>query len=307
MLVPTLRRPESLTRALRSLFVQDQATDLIASIVVVDNSPEASVRELVEILRPACPVLLTYVHEPHPGVATARNAGLRSSQAPLVAFLDDDEEASTAWLATLHATHQALGTAVTFGPVRGLAPDARPRERAYMETFFSRLGPAASGLIDHPYGCGNSMMTRAVALHGPAPFDAATDASGGEDDRLFARVEAKGARFGWAAEAWVREYAPAHRATLDYTLKRAFGYGQSPCQIAARARKPLGVASWMAVGAVQTLVYGPIAAALLLSGHRRGAEFADRAARGLGKLFWKKQLAFYGQAEVQRSALAGLS
>ncbi len=306
VLVPTLRRPDSLARALRSLFAQDRAQELIASIVVIDNSPEASVRELVEGLRPTCPVRLTYVHEPHPGVATARNAGLRASEAPLVAFLDDDEEAPTSWLATLHATHRELGTTVTFGPVKGLAPDARPRERAYMERFFSRLGPAASGPIDHPFGCGNAMMTRAEALDGPTPFDAGADSSGGEDDRLFARLSARGARYGWAAEAWVREYAPAHRATLDYTLKRAFGYGQSPSQIAARARKPLGVAFWMGVGAAQAVVFAPIAAALLLSGHQRGADFADRAARGLGKLLWKKQLDFYGQAEVQRSALAAL-
>jgi succinoglycan biosynthesis protein ExoM len=306
VLVPTLRRPESLERALRSLFAQDRAVELIASIVVVDNSPEASARKTVDALRPDCPAPLIFVHEPCPGVATARNAGLQASDAPLVAFLDDDEEAPPAWLAALHATHQALGTAVTFGPVRGVAPDARPRERAYMERFFSRFGPAASGPIDHPFGCGNSMMTRAVALAGPAPFDTDMDASGGEDDRLFARLSAQGARYGWAAEAWVHEYAPAHRATLGYTLKRAFGYGQSPCQIAAQARKPLGVAFWMAVGAAQALVFAPVAAGLLLAGHARGAEFADRAARGLGKLFWTKKLDFYGQAEIQRSALAGL-
>jgi succinoglycan biosynthesis protein ExoM len=307
VLVPTLRRPESLARALRSLFAQERAAELIASIVVVDNSPEASARKTVETLRPSCPVPLIFVHQPHPGVATARNAGLRASDAPLVAFLDDDEVAPPGWLAALHATHQDLGTAVTFGPVRGLAPEARPSERAYMERFFSRPGPATSGPIEHPFGCGNSMMTRAIALDGRAPFDVIADTSGGEDDRLFARLSLQGVRFGWAAEAWVHEYAPAHRATLDYTLKRAFGYGQSPCQIAARARRPLSVAKWMAVGAAQTLVFAPIAAALLLGGHARGAEFADRAARGLGKLFWNKQLDFYGQAEVQRSALAGLS
>ena len=306
VLIPTLRRPEGLTRALSSLFAQTRARELIASIVVVDNSPEASARTTVEALRDASPVPLAFVHEPHPGVATARNTGLAASTAPLVAFLDDDEEAPPGWLAALHAVHLDLHTAVTFGPVRGLAPDASPRQRAYMDRFFSRFGPEATGPIPDPYGCGNSLMTRATALAGATPFDTAADAAGGEDDRLFARLSAEGVRYGWAAEAWVYEYAPAHRARLAYTLKRAFGYGQSPSQIAARAHHPLGVLKWMGVGAAQSLIYAPLAAGLLLLRHPKGAEFADRAARGLGKVFWRVGLQFYGQAEIQRSGLTGL-
>ena len=304
VLIPTLRRPESLTRALRSLFAQDRAAELVAAVVVVDNSPEGSARETVEALRPTCPAPLIFVHEPHPGVATARNAGLAASDAPLVAFLDDDEEAPAGWLEALHAAHLEMGTEFTFGPVRGLAPDARPGERAYMERFFSRIGPETSGPIIAPYGCGNSMMTRAFALVGPNPFDAAADATGGEDDRLFAQLSAQGARYGWAAEAWVFEYAPAHRAQLGYTLKRAFGYGQSPTQIAATARDPAGVAKWMAVGLAQVLANAPVAALLLALHHRQGADFADRAAQGLGKVFWRVPLGFYGQAEIRRSTRA---
>ena len=301
VLVPTLRRPDSLARALRSLFSQDRAAELIAAVVVVDNSPEASARATIDALDPACPVPLRYVHAPRPGVATARNAGLAACTAPLVAFLDDDEEAPPGWLAALQAVHLRLGAAVTFGPVRGQAPDAAPGVRAYMDSFFSRTGPATSGLIAAPYGCGNSMMTRAVALQGPAPFDTTADATGGEDDRLFARLSAAGVRYGWAAEAWVTEYAPVHRARLGYTLQRAFSYGQGPSQLAARSGDAAAVAGWMAVGATQLLLFAPAGALLLLLRQGRGAGLADRAARGLGKLVWWSRPLFYGQAEVRRS------
>jgi succinoglycan biosynthesis protein ExoM len=304
VVVPTLRRPESLTRALRSLFAQDRAPALVAAIVVVDNSPEGCARSTVDALRPASPVPLIFVHAPEPGVATARNAGLAAGDAPLVAFLDDDEAAPPGWLAALYAAHLALGTVVTFGPVRGQAPDAAPRQRAYLDRFFSRIGPETTGVIEHPYGCGNAMMTRALALAGPAPFDTAADAAGGEDDRLFARLSTQGVRYGWAAEAWVHEYAPAHRARLGYALKRAFGYGQSPSQIAARAGRPLDVLKWMTIGAAQAALFAPLAAALLLLRHPRGAELADRAARGLGKVFWRVGLSFYGRAEIRRSDTA---
>jgi succinoglycan biosynthesis protein ExoM len=268
---------------------------------VVDNSPEASARDTVDALRPASPAPLVFVHAPTPGVATARNAGLAACSAPLVAFLDDDEEAPPHWLNTLYGAHRRLGTAVTFGPVRGCAPDATPGLRAYMDRFFSRVGPAETQVIAHAYGCGASMMTRALALSGPSPFDTAMDATGGEDDRLFTRLQAAGLRFGWAADAWVWEYAPAHRARLAYTLKRAFGYGQSPSQIAARAGRSTGVAKWMAIGAAQFSLLAPLAALLLLLKDRRGADVADRAARGLGKFVWWRDLEFYGAAEARRS------
>ena len=122
VVIPTLRRRASLTRALISLFQQNRAAELIAEIIVVDNAPEGSAREAVEGLRPASPAPLIYVHEPRPGVATARNAGVGAvSRSDYVAFLDDDEEAPPGWLAALTRTHLALGADVTFGtcPRRG--------------------------------------------------------------------------------------------------------------------------------------------------------------------------------------------
>jgi succinoglycan biosynthesis protein ExoM len=105
VLIPTLARPESLTRALRSVFAQDRC-DLIREIVVADNAPDASARRTVEALRSCAPVPIIYVHAQPPGVATARNAGLAATDAPYVAFLDDDEEAQANWLSDLFETHK---------------------------------------------------------------------------------------------------------------------------------------------------------------------------------------------------------
>ena len=303
VLVPTLRRPASLARALRSLFTQDHP-DRIAAIVVVDNSPEASARTAVESLRALSPISLVYVHEPRPGVATARNAGLAATDAPLIAFLDDDEEAPPSWLAALYDAHQRFGAAVTFGPVQGVATGAIAWARPYLDRFFSRLGPAASGPIDEAYGCGNSLMTRSEALPGAAPFDEASNETGGEDDRLFAALRARGGRFAWAADASVLEHAPAERARLGYALSRAFGYGQTPAQLCARAGDRLGVARWMAVGAAQAAAFGAVAGVFWLARSSRRAEAADRAARGLGKVFWWMRLRFYGRAALKRRPAA---
>lgn len=299
--MPTLRRPESLARAVRSVFAQQGAPSL--ELVVIDNSPEGSARDLVEALAREAPAPVVFVHEPRPGVATARNSGLAAATGELIAFLDDDEEAPPGWLAALIGVHEAHGADVTFGAIRGRVPEGAGWPTPYLERLFSRIGPARSGPIETHYGCGNSLLTRATTLAGPAPFDAAMDQVGGEDDRLFNRLRAEGRRFAWASEAWVWEHAPAHRATMDYALKRAFAYGQGPSQEASYRGDALGVARWMLIGAGQAAVFGGAAGMLWLLRRPERADMFDRTARGLGKVFWtpRFQQRFYGAAEVARS------
>lgn len=302
VLIPTLRRLDSLERALRSVFAQVAVEGRLAEVVVIDNDPEASARRTVEVLARDCPVPLIYVHEPKPGVATARNAGLRATSAPLIAFLDDDEQATAAWLISLVETLETNQADAVFGPIVGKAPDAPAPLRPWLERFFSREGPLRSGPIDHGYGCGNSLVRRESVLIGPAPFDTGHDQIGGEDDVLFAGLKARGGRFAWAADALVSEHAPAHRATLAYGLRRGFAYGQSPCQSAARERRWLSVGKWMVIGAGQAVVYGLGAAAQWVLGAPEAYDTLDRATRGLGKLFWTRgfEPKVYGQAEIAR-------
>ena len=302
VVIPTLRRPDSLERAVRSALAQTGVMDRLREIVVVDNDPQASSREQIQRLAEEASVPIIWRHAPRPGVATARNEGLTATSAPLIAFLDDDEAASPDWLAALLSAQTATGADAVFGPIRGRAPDGTGWAQPYLERFFGREGPAETQLIDAPYGCGNALLVRATALPGDAPFNVAADQSGGEDDALFAALAARGGRFGWAADAWVDEFAPPHRATLRYALTRAFAYGQGPSQTAAAARDWPGVARWMVIGAAQAAVWGAASLALTLIRSPRRAEMLDRTARGVGKVFWMKgfEPQFYGARELAR-------
>lgn len=302
VIIPTLRRPDSLERALLSVFAQHGVAGRLREIVVADNDPLATARPVVERLAAQAPVPLLWRHAPSPGVATARNTGLAATTAPLIAFLDDDEAASPGWLAALLDAQSETGAAVVFGPIRGRVPDTTGWTRAYLERFFGRVGPATTGLIADPYGCGNSLMVRDQALPGDAPFSVQADQTGGEDDILFAALAAHGGRFGWAADAWVDEFAPPHRATLRYALARAFSYGQGPSQTAAAARDPLGVARWMLIGAGQAVVWGAVTLVAFALVRPDRADCLDRAVRGVGKVFWMKDLEprFYGARELAR-------
>lgn len=298
IIIPTQRRPEGLATAVRSALAQAGIDRKAVELVVVDNDQVPSAKPVVDKLARAARFPVIYVHEPAAGVANARNAGWAAAKGEFIAFLDDDEEAPSGWLAALLAAQEAYDADAVFGPVRARAPaDAGPH-RDYLERFFSREGPAQAGLIDHYYGCGDSLVRRAAAPDPQRPFADERNHIGGEDDLLFGRMQQRGGRFAWAPDAWVWEDPVPERLNLGYTLRRAFAYGQGPTEAAASSDPPdrLGVAYWMGVGLAQAGVYGLWALFKWVIMAPDRAQALDRAVRGLGKTFWfgPFRLQFYG-------------
>jgi hypothetical protein len=133
-------------------------------------------------------------------------------------------------------------------------------------------------------------------------FDTSTDQTGGEDDKLFALWTEAGARFGWAAEAWVIEHLTPERTRLAHGLKRAFAYGQGPCELAWGARNYLALARHMVIGAGQAAVYAIASVLVAACSTSRALMLLDRAARGAGKVFWFMEQRFYGEALARQPA-----
>ena len=303
IVIPTMRRPAMLAEAARSALAQTAPAGGF-EVVIVDNDPEGSAIAIAAELKATSPVPVRYVHAPTPGVANARNAAVQATTAPFIAFLDDDEVAPEGWLAALLQAQANFDADAVFGPVRTRLPDAVQRHRAYFEAFFARSGPERAGEIDHAYGCGDSLVRRAALPDQTSPFAAFRNTIGGEDDYLFAQMKASGARFAWAPDAWVWEAPEPSRLTLDYTIRRAFAYGQGPSS-AAFARGPRGwiaIPGWGLIGLAQMLTYGALAAVRILTGSQNIAEALDRAARGLGKILWFPpfKIGFYGQPALDR-------
>jgi glycosyltransferase involved in cell wall biosynthesis len=297
VIIPTQRRPKGLALAARSICHQTGLPAGDIELVIVDNDQCPSARALTAELAAEAPVAVHYVHEPATGVVNARNAGLAKAEGGLIAFLDDDEEAPAGWLAQMVAAQAAYEADVVFGPVRARAPDAVREHRAYLETFFSREGPARSGPIDRYYGCGNSLIRRAALPDWNAPFSMRRNLIGGEDDLLFGGMSEAGARFDWAADAVVWEDPVPERLTLGYTIRRAFAYGQGPSEHCAIGGDRVGVAFWMMVGLVQATAFGLVAAVQWVARTPGRAAWLDRAARGLGKTLWwgPFKIQFYGR------------
>lgn len=298
VLIPTFRRPDEFIRAARSVFRQ-QGVDGV-ELVAIDNSPEGSALDAFRALNAESPIPFRWAHAPKPGVAQARNVALTLARGELVAWLDDDEEASPRWLASLIAVRQQTGAQSVFGPVRAQAP-ANADHAVFFEDLYSRTGPHRSGVSTRAYGIGNSLQPRAMFDEAIA-FDPRADQTGGEDDALFATWAEAGATFAWATEAVVVEHLGLERIRLTHGLKRAFAYGQGPCETAWAARNYASLARHMGVGAAQTVVFGVASAIVVSASKQHALTLLDQAARGAGKVFWFCEQRFYGEALLNHPA-----
>ncbi|GGZ27788.1 glycosyltransferase family 2 protein [Asticcacaulis endophyticus] len=304
VIIPTFRRADGLRLAVGSVLAQTGLEAVTVRIIVCDNSPEASARAIVAAIN--SDIDITYLHEPATGVANARNTALAATDDDFIAFLDDDEEAPADWLSKLLATQNALDADVVFGPVSARLIAAEVPYPSYFEAFFSRFGPDTTQLIDHYYGCGNSLLRRAALPRVHEVFSVDRNDCGGEDDKLFYGMREQGKRMAWAADAVVWEDVPQSRSTLKYTLPRAFAYGQGPSTsaMAHNPSKPFACAYWMINGAVQAVVFGIWGGLLTLTRAKGAASALDKCARGLGKLIWFPpfKLGFYGTALLKTNA-----
>lgn len=301
IVIPTFQRVDILKRAVLSAFEQDFKDDF--GVLIVDNDPAASARELASELDKLSPknIQFKYVHEPAPGVANARNAAIAATSSKYIAFLDDDQSAPTDWLKSILAAQLEFPAAITFGPVHAVLPDHIEQHKEYLFEFFSRTLNQLTEYTNESFGCGNSLMNMdLVPAHRPI-FDTAMNETGGEDDILYSRVRHSGGKFGWCAIAPVLEHVPDDRARLKYTLVRAISYGQGPIT-EARMRTPPRwdlVLLWMAVGAIKaSLNYAIYVVKWILRSDDR-ATYIDRTARGFGKLFWWKKFRFYGLSRLE--------
>jgi glycosyltransferase involved in cell wall biosynthesis len=104
VIIPTLRRPTVVLRALGSVLAQTFADFEV--IVVIDGPDDPTRESLATIYDPRVRVVPL---QENVGIARVRNAGIAASSAPYIAFLDDDDEWLPNKLALQVAAAEALG------------------------------------------------------------------------------------------------------------------------------------------------------------------------------------------------------
>lgn len=201
VVVCTVGRPAQLTRALRALLASDHPS---FEVLVVDNRPEGpDTRTAVAAFDDP---RLRLVEEPVRGLSAARNRGILSAEAGLIAFTDDDVVVDPGWLRWLTAPLLSGEAEV----VTGLVLPAELETTAQLH--FEGYGGFARGMLrraydlddrtatDHlvypfsggSFGSGNAMAFTREALIRIGGFDVAlgagTATGGGEDIDAFTHL-----------------------------------------------------------------------------------------------------------------------
>lgn len=292
IIIPTYKRPDTLVRAVLSCLAQQGAEPY--EIIVIDNNPDGSARDVVSALPRDGQAPICYISERRPGISHARNTGVAAAQGRFLAFLDDDQAADPGWLAAHVATLRRFSAGVSFGVIHPEYPDGAevPRVAQWRFTRDEQMPtgssmPKGSSLLGSP-GISNTVIDRERCDLGGQPFDLAYGFAGGEDTLLFRQLMQCGCKMVWCAEASVHETIPASRLTERYLLRRAFSGGQVSASTWGALQPPARgrMVTVMLAGAAQAALFAVPTLVCRLTRHPRWLTCAVQLAAGLGKVFW---------------------
>jgi glycosyltransferase involved in cell wall biosynthesis len=203
VVVPTFNRRGRLAALIESLRRQTLTPAQIELIVVDDSSTDGTAQMLERAAGEGHFLRFEVVRRTSSaGPAAARNVGWRQARAPLVAFIDDDCEASPSWLEelVLRSGSDELAVQGRTEPIPREVEGVGPFSRTLSVT---QLGPF--------YPTCNMAYPKAL-LERLGGFDESYPAPGGEDTDLALRAIERGARIEFADGARVfhavNQYGP---------------------------------------------------------------------------------------------------
>lgn len=222
VVVPVLDGARVLPACLDALAAQRDAPPF--EVVVVDNGS----RDGSAALAAAHPVVDRVVVEPRRGSYAARNAGVRATTAPVLAFTDADCRPAPGWL---RAGVAALADAdLAGGEVRAVVGEPPTLWERYDRAVYLDQGRAVR---DEGYAATANLLVRRAALDAVGLFDAALASSG--DLEWGQRATAAGLRLVHAPDAVVTHLARRDLAQT-WRLHRRLGAGWR--DLARAGRRP---------------------------------------------------------------------
>jgi Glycosyl transferase family 2 len=239
----TQARASQLMDALRSL--RDQSVRPFEVIVVVDHN-----RALLELVRRHATEVVAIENEEGPGLAGARNTGVRAARGELVAFLDDDAVAARDWierLADAYRDPRVLGVGgAVLAVFEGRRPRWMPEEFDWVVGCSYRGQPGERSPVRNLIGC--NMSFRRESLERVGGFAAGlgrvgADALGCEETDLCIRLSRETERAVILYDPAVRvgHRVPRERARFGYFLTRCHAEGLSKAEVARRCGGHLGL------------------------------------------------------------------
>lgn len=259
IVVCTYNRSAMLSEALRSLYDLYTGSEFAYEVLVVDNNSADDTPAAIERAAGESRATLRGVRETKPGVAAARNRGVREAQGQWIAFFDDDQIADCHWLWELRAGARAHNARLVGGAVHLALPQGCTRELD--PTCRMLLGESRWSELPQPYngktnpGAGNLMLERAI-FDEVGLFNEALRR--GEDTDLYRRTRRAGIEAWYLPKAIIHHMTPDERLTDAYLLKLSRNMGEMLGDHDWNTKSSLNAAIyWLAKGARSAGFYWP--------------------------------------------------
>ena len=246
VIIPTYNRHQLLRRTLDSLLAAEIPAGLEVRVTVVDNNSKDATRQTVESYGAAFGGRLGYVFEGRQGRSSALNAGIRSTTGELVGMIDDDEAIDSRWYSFIHSTFGRPGIDFIGGPY---VPQWEIEPPAWLpKNYLGAIGWVDGGdklvpFDSHYAGMlmgGNAVLRRAilnqVGLYNTSLGRTDKRLLAGEDDDMYQRLLAAGARGFYIPDLIIYHHIPRERLTKRYFRRWCFWRGVS-CGLIDRERR----------------------------------------------------------------------
>jgi glycosyltransferase involved in cell wall biosynthesis len=226
-----------LKRALDSLLDAEAPSGLDVRVTVVDNNSKDETRKVVEEYMKRFDGRLHYAFEAEQGRSSALNRGIRSTGGELVGMIDDDEEVDSQWFANIHHAFSTREVDFIGGPYKPRW-GAKPPAWLPMD-YLGVIGWIDAGAnvvaYDDKYPGilmgGNAVLTRAildkVGLYKTSISRTGKRLLAGEDEDMYQRLLAAGARGFYLPTLIIYHYIPPERLTRHYFRRWCFWRGVS--------------------------------------------------------------------------------
>ncbi|ANT63395.1 hypothetical protein AYJ57_23210 (plasmid) [Salipiger sp. CCB-MM3] len=235
----TWQRPGGLEKLFLS-FRRLRATDnMEVDFLIVDNDRTPTAQGVFDRETQGFPWPCHYVHEPRPGVPSARNRALQELRdVDYFAFVDDDETVDPDWLVELVTVAQSTGATFVQGPVDMRVE--REEDRWWLRTLFFRQRRYPNGAKRVESWTNNVLVAHPFVREHHCRFDLRMRFNSGEDTLFFQDIVRAGGEGAYAAKAWVYETQGAERLCWRWALHRQFNYGRTRA-LTFLLRQPLSI------------------------------------------------------------------